>query len=291
WTINVVGLAGPHTEHVVGTPGGEFFLHPRTSSFEFGAWDVTGGRAIEDPVLVAGHEMCGHGALLERDIHPDSSIERVDTDVHDPTVNVENAILSEQGITKADRGLAADAHRGESFGSITIRNYPFNGTSIPAGERPKIQLAKDFIRASNTWVDILGHSDRVGSLSAKQDVSQERADKVKHALTHGTRPVTGTISETFTNTGAAGTGTLTVSGDRFTNVEGRSDFDAAPGVPDPDLRRVQIIMSGRPAGAEVPNTGTPTAIDPVGPRSIRSFIRRRFFGNACDRLLARTAWF
>lgn len=292
WSIHVTGIGGPRTEHVLGTPGGAFFLHPRTSSFEFGAWNVAGARGTEDPVVVAGHEMCGHGALIERGVHP-TEVERVDTNVHDPTVRVENLIRAEQGLPGPDRALAAGPHRGESFGRITVRQFPFNVTSIaslPAPERDKIQLAKDFINANNTWVDLFGHSDLVGSAAAKLAVSQARADNMKTALTTGTRPVSASIAKTF-STGSAGAGSATVSGNRITHVEGRSDFDAIPGAAAGDLRRVDIVMPTRPAGAEVPNPGTPTAVNPVLPQSIGTFIGRRFFGNACDRLLTRSAWF
>jgi len=293
WTIHVTGIGGPRTEHVLGTPGGDFFLHPRTSAFEFGAWNVAGARGTEDPVVVAGHEMCGHGALIERGVHP-TEVERVDTNVHDPTVRVENLIRAEQGLPGPDRALAAGPHRGESFARITVREFPFNVTSIasvPPAERAKIQLAKDFINANNTWVDLFGHSDLVGSAAAKLAVSQGRADNMKTALTTGTRPVSTSIAKTFTSTGSTGTGSTTVSGNRFTRVEGRSDFDAIPGAAAGDLRRVDIVMPTRPAGAEVPNPGTPTAVNPVLPQSIGTFVSRRFFGNACDRLLTRSAWF
>jgi hypothetical protein len=292
WTIHVTGIGGPRTTHAAGTPGGDFFLHPRASSFEFGAWGAGGARDTADPVVVAGHELCGHGALLERGIHP-TEVERVDTNVHDPTVRVENLIRAEQGIP-GSRGLAADPHRGESFARITVRRFPFNGlwsAGLPSAERDKIQLAKDFINANNTWVDLFGHSDLAGSASAKLAVSQARADNMRTALTTGTRPVSPNITKTFRNTGAAGTGTVNVSGNRFTQVEGRSDFDAIAGASPEDLRRVDIVMAGRPAGAEVPTTGTPTAVSPVGPQSFGTFLRRRFLGSACDRLLARSAWF
>jgi hypothetical protein len=103
--------------------------------------------------------------------------------------------------------------------------------------------------------------------------------------------VSSSIGRTFTDTGSTGTGTITVSGNRFTRVEGRSDSDAIPGAAAADLRRVDIVMPTRPAGAEVPNPGTPTAVNPVLPQSPATFRRRRFSGNACDRLLTRSAWF
>jgi hypothetical protein len=292
WTIHFTGLGGPRTTNVIGTPGGDVFLHPRSSNIDFGNWTVPGTREVGDPVIVAGHELCGHAALLELDVHP-PEIERVDTNVHDPTVRVQNLLQAEQGLPGAPRGLATDAHRGESFARVTIREFPLNVSSIgalPGPERDKIQLAKDFIRANNTWVDIFGHSDLAGSASAKMDVSQRRARTMATALTTGTRPIPTTISRTFA-TGATGAGSVTVTGPRITKVEGRSDFDAIPGAAAADLRRVDIVMPTRPAGAEVPPAGTPTTVTPVGPQNIGSFIARRFFGNACQRLMTRSAWF
>jgi outer membrane protein OmpA-like peptidoglycan-associated protein len=290
WTIHVTGIEGPHTSHTVGSTGGEFFFHPRSSSFEFGAWNVAGARGTEDPVVVAGHELCGHGALLERGMHPRER-ERVDTDVHDPTVRIENLIRAEQGLPGPARGLATDAHRGESFAKVTVRNFPFNVAaipSLPSADRDKIQLAKDFANANNAWVDIFGHSDLVGTPASKQTISDQRANNMRTAMTTGTRPVSSTISKAFSSMGAAGTGSATVAGNRFTRVEGHSDFDAIPGAAAADLRRVEIMMPTRPAGAEVPNTGTPTGVARIG-QSIIGRIRRRF-GNACDRLLGRSAF-
>lgn len=290
WTIHVTALGGPTTKPAA-SGGGDFFLHPRSpaSSFDFGYWDVTGGKSIFDPVVVAGHELCGHGALIERDVHPEE-LERVDTDVHDPTVKVENQLRAEQGLPGAERGLATGAHRGESFARITIRDFAFNSASVAAAQQSKIQLAKDFINANNTWVDIFGHSDLVGSASAKLAVSQARADSMKTLLTNGTRPVATTITKRF-DSGAAVGASITVSGNRFTRVEGRSDFHAIAGAAASDLRRVDIDMPTRPAGAEVPNPGTPTTTIPALPQSLPMFLRRRFFGSACDRLLAKSAWF
>jgi hypothetical protein len=290
WTIKLTAFGGPRTQQ---TPsGGEFFLHPRTSDFDFGAWSVGGTRDLADPVIVAGHELCGHGALLERGVHP-ANVERVDTDVHDPTVRIENLLRAEQGLTSGDRALAAGSHRGESFAVITVRKFGFNSASVaslPSAERAKIQLAKDFINASDSWVDVFGHSDLVGSAPAKLGVSRNRAFAVVDALTKGSNAVSTSISKTFTQTGAAGTGTVTVAGNRFTHIEGRSDFDAIPGAAPEDLRRVEIFMAGRPAGAEVAPPGTPTNVEAVLPEFPLTTLFRGFFGSPCDELLTRSAW-
>lgn len=291
WTIHVTAIGGPRTRPNPTAGGGDVFLHPHSSGIGFGAWSAAGARELADPVVVAGHELCGHGALMERRMHPAPAADRVDTDVHDPTVRIENLIRAEQGLPGA-RGLAADPHRGESFARITLRRFPFNRSTVaglPAAERAKIQLAKDFINASDTWVDLFGHSDRVGPPAAKRRISRERADAVRNALTTGTGAVPATITKTFVS-GPPGAGSTTVTGNRFTRVEGRSDTDAIAGEPPEGLRRVDIDMAGRPAGAEVPIPGTPTTAAQVGPASPWTLLARRFFGNPCDRLLARSAW-
>ena len=132
-------------------------------------------------------------------MHP-PEIERVDTNVHDPTVRVQNLLQAEQGLPGSPRGLATDAHRGESFARVTIREFPLNASAIstlPAAEQDKIQLAKDFINANNTWVDIFGHSDLAGSASAKMSVSQQRARTMATTLTTGTRPIPRRSRERF----------------------------------------------------------------------------------------------
>jgi hypothetical protein len=203
WTIHVTGIGGPRTVHRPGTPGGDFFLHPRSSDVEFGAWSAGGARETEDPVVVAGHELCGHGALIERGVHP-LEVERVDTNVHDPTVRIENLIRTEQGLPGSPRGLATDPHRGESFARITIRKFPFNGTSTAGlpGPGATRSAGEDFINANNTWVDLFGHSDPVRSASAKLSVSRRANNMLacSRRLAAGVR----SISKTFHNTGAAG---------------------------------------------------------------------------------------
>src|SRR5438067_2560061 len=95
---------------------------------------------------------------------------RLRTDIHDPTVRIENLISLEQGVPARNlRGLAAPGrHRGESVDKITIGNFPFNVTDISASEQNKIEFAARYIftpggppDGQNEYVSILGHSDGV----------------------------------------------------------------------------------------------------------------------------------
>jgi hypothetical protein len=293
WTIRVTQF-GPRT--VEGDR--DIFIHSRSSDpqgqesvIQFSAFDVGNQLSAPlDPVVVLGHEACGHAALLELNAHPRGD-ERVETDVHDPTVNVENLISSEQGLAPGDlRGLArSGSHRGESVSRITVERFPFNGlwvAGLPRDERAKVDLAADFIFENDTWVDIIGHSDATGTPAAKQNVSDLRARNMKASLRN--RGISLSLTQEFV--GQPGEPNVFVSGNRFTLVEGRSDSELIPNAPDEEQRRVEILMPTRPAGALNPPPGTPTRVDPLGPEFLGTTIFRGIFGNACERLLIRTAW-
>jgi outer membrane protein OmpA-like peptidoglycan-associated protein len=252
WTIEVSQVAGPHTRF--GTK--QVVLSPTDTPVEFGSFTSAGAVAIQGAVPAAGHELCGHAALEEISAHP-SSQDRTTTDVHDPTVRLENRISAEQGVPAASlRGLAASGtHRGESVDRITVSQYALNGTeasSLPAAERDKLRFAAAYIVENRSWVDVLGHSDSVGSASAKQQVSQERADKAKADL------IANGVPATITKLGLVGV-------PRFTRVEGLSDTQPPPPPLDANpanWRRVELLMAGFPAGAQVPPLGTPTTVTP-----------------------------
>jgi Domain of unknown function (DUF4157) len=220
-----------------------------------GSWTAAGAVAVQGLIATAGHELCGHAALIEVGAHPAGG-SRLTTDVHDPTVRIENAISTEQGVPAAElRGLAASGpHRGESVDRITVREFPFNvsdPSALPAAERGKLEFAADYVVQNQSFVDVIGHSDPVGSTAAKQLVSDQRAEKTKAFL--GGRGVTGTVTKegrTFP---------------RFTRVEGVADREPPPGggaVPDGQWRRVELFAANFPAGTQRPPAGTPTAVNP-----------------------------
>jgi outer membrane protein OmpA-like peptidoglycan-associated protein len=253
WTIEVSQVAGPHTR----SASKQVILSPTSTPVEFGSFTPAGSLAFQGDVPAAGHELCGHAALIELSAHPPST-SRLTTNVHDPTVRTENLISTEQGVPAAGlRGLAASGtHRGESVDRITIRQYPLNGTtasSLPTAERDKLRFAADYVVQNESWVDVLGHSDSAGSSSAKKTVSEERANNAKTDLmAHG-------VLATITKHGLTGV-------PRFTRVEGLSDTQPPPPPLDADpgnWRRVELLIAGFPAGAQVPPPGTPTTVTPL----------------------------
>jgi len=253
WTIEVSQVAGPHTR----SGSKQVVLSPTSTPVEFGSFTPAGSLAFQGEVPAAGHELCGHTALIELSAHPPST-SRLTTNVHDPTVRTENLISTEQGVPAAGlRGLAASGtHRGESVDRITIRQYPLNGTtasSLPTAERDKLRFAADYVVQNESWVDVLGHSDSAGSSSAKKTVSEERANNAKMDLmAHG-------VLATITKHGLTGV-------PRFTRVEGLSDTQPPPPPLDADpgnWRRVELLIAGFPAGAQVPPPGTPTTVTPL----------------------------
>jgi len=250
WTIQVSQVIGART--LFGTR--DVILNPTTSPVEFGAFTAADTLAFQGAVPTAGHELCGHAALEELQAHP-AGQDRMTTDVHDPTVRIENLVSTEQGIPASElRGLAASgSHRGESVDRITIGNYPLNGTNVPSSESAKLQFAVDYAQTNDSFVSILGHSDAAGSSAAKQAVSDLRANKAKTALiAKGLSQITGASNP--------------MPGvNRFATVKGVSD--SQPPTPPLDAvqanwRRVEIHTASFPAGALTPPTGTPTAVTP-----------------------------
>jgi len=273
WTIEVSQVIGPHMS------GHQVVLSPTSTPIEFGSFTSTNSLAFPGAVPAAGHELCGHAALIEISAHPPGQ-DRTTTDVHDPTVNIENVISTEQGVPAADlRGLArSGTHRGESVDRVTIGDYNFNQKSIPASQSSKVDFTADYIIENRSFVDILGHSDNVGSVSAKQSVSASRAQNVKTRLTQQGVPTT--ISKF---------GLTSVN--RFTRVEGLSDTQP-PSLPlrsnQDNWRRTEILISGFPAGAQNPPTGTPTTVTPH--TRAPSLGAARSSTDECVRLLARGAY-
>ncbi len=278
WTIAVSELDGPHTR-----PGSRVIVMSSSRvPIEFGSFTGSNDLAFQGAIPAFGHELCGHAVLMDVGAHPPSS-DRTRTDVHDPTVRIENLISTEQGVPASElRGLArSGSHRGESVDKITVRDFPSGRTtvaSLPSAERAKIQFAANYIIANRSWVDVIGHTDSSGSISTNNRKSQERADNVKAEL--NTLGVPNTISK-FGLTGV----------DRFTRVEGvRDRFPPRPplNASNSNWRRVEILIAGFPAGAQNPVPGTPTGVTAVPrPASVPGLAGS---SNPCISLLVRGAY-
>lgn len=279
WQIKMSQFLGPHTnenQH-------EVVLPPPNSDLQFGNFKADGSRSTINDTIVAGHELIGHAAQMEIGIHNEGNEDREGKNHHDPTVRVQNILQHEQGMPASeDRGLAADGpHRGESFGQVEVTGFDFNSnavSSLPTAEQNKIILMANFIKANNTWVDVIGHSDSVGTDAAKQMVSQSRAESVKNRLNElgVTDFMTKTIGSYQYN-----------NRKRFTAVKGVSDSQP-PASADPAMaRRVQIFAPNHPAGTENPPADIPALQEAEHSKNIDS---EKASADACHKLLAASAF-
>ena len=176
WNIIVSDHFAPHTNEDRKT----VHINSNLNPLQFGAHNKKGDKLdySSNPEIILGHELCGHASLMEIGAHAEG--QRATSQVHDSTIKLENEIAKGVG-KKGDqlRGFASDGpHKGESFGQGLVINYGFNKTSIShldQSERDKLTLISDVIRRQDLFVELRGHSDNVGSESAKQKVSDRRA--------------------------------------------------------------------------------------------------------------------
>ncbi|MEM7369906.1 MAG: OmpA family protein [Bacteroidota bacterium] len=277
WDILVTEHDGPHTR------GGtnQLVISSDRAPIAFGSFTSGGALTFQGAVSVFGHELCGHAVLMDQGIHPPNA-DRIRTDVHDPTVRIENQISTERGVNPSNlRGLASSGvHRGESVAKVEIL-FGLGATTVPSlstNERKKLTFAQEFIRNNNTWVDILGHSDNSGNAAARNTASLNRAQKVKDFL------LAGGISPTITKHGLRAV-------KRFTRVEGLGNTVPPTGRSrrnQRNWRRVEILMAGFPAGAQRPVSGTPSGVASVAtPAGVGA---ARGSANACLSLIANTAY-
>ena len=223
WAIVIDDTDWPHTDDATKT----VHVHSPFSGVTFGSWakGPPTHRSTQPNWLVLGHELCGHARLLAHGIHPTGPPPAGGgRPSHDPTVQIENKIAAEHGIAAADlRGLFADPHHGESFGRVTIANFPFGSADIsalPAADRHQIDVAETFIKSAPVEMDVIGHADPPTATAAGNlAVSQRRADAVKAALV--TRGI------------AAG---------RFKSTKGVSSTECSAAGRDPACRKVEVFM-------------------------------------------------
>lgn len=200
WKVFVADDKWPHTNipsraPQPGEPRRSVFIPSPYSGMQYGSWSVAPNvhRMTQDNWLVFGHELCGHGWLDERHLHPTTNVVADDARVtHDPTVAVENRIASEHGIPASEqRGLWATGgrHHGESLASVTIARYDFGRpefTAAPPDERAKLDIVVSFMTApsaSGVMADVIGHADQPTATAwGNEWVSRERANNVKREL-------------------------------------------------------------------------------------------------------------
>jgi outer membrane protein OmpA-like peptidoglycan-associated protein len=280
WKIKPSQLLGPHTSELLH----EVVLPTPNSAISFGNFTAGATRQGISDVVVAGHELIGHAAQKERNIHNLGGEDREAFNHHNPTVRVQNILAHEQGIaSSADRGLAASSsNRGESFGKIEVAQFPSNSsdvTALPVTERAKLNLTAEFIKQNNMWVDITGHSDPVGSAAVKLSVSQQRANAVRAELIR--LGVTTLMTKTFPSY------TYTAR-PRFITVNGVSDTQPpAAAASNADWRRVEIFAAGHPAGASVPPIDLP-ALGAALPGA--DVATEKASADPCNSLLANSAF-
>ena len=246
WKILVADHLSPHTLKEETS----ILINSELSPVKFGTHTSTGRKHIYDKAqVILGHEMCGHAALMELKAHPEGK--RAVTNVHDPTVKIENEIAKEQGVKKENlRGLAtAGVHRGESFGKMVIEQFKLNMGSIyglPSSEQNKMRMLADMIRTFDMFVELRGHSDNQGSEAAKQEVSDRRARLAQKFLM---------------NMGVTWKAEVSISKDKKISVtrflrKGLSDKEPPEGVNparQDRFRRVEVIVASFPwALSELP---------------------------------------
>jgi hypothetical protein len=280
WTIVVTNTDAPSTDPAsrtvrmtqVGVASAPTFRH-----WSSGAGGATERRVNLAPVEAFGHELCGHAALMQIRAHPPSlstTPDRAFSDVHDPTVRVQNALASELGLAGARRGLADQGvHRGESLRAFVVEPFGFNDVDATPFAST-ITAARSFMNANpRLMADVVGFRES-GELSM---MSVLRAINVMVQLAPGVTPPTRSIQ---TNPSAA----------PITVPRVQAPTDGGTGTPS---RRVEILMASFPAGLNTPpGPAPPSPSVPVGPEfpAVVSTLRAGRGVNACHKLLSDTAW-
>lgn len=236
--------------------------------------------AVQPAVEAFGHELCGHAALMKIRAHPTHAgdTDRSYSDIHDPTVRMENALATEMGLGVTPRGLAGGgSHRGESLRVFTVGPFPANNDD-PAPFAAQITAATDFLNGKPELLfDTVGFRNATDTTAG---ISATRASRVRAAV-------------------IAGLGTVLAS------VETSPGVDETLARPQPSTdggvggaRVVEIRMAIRPAGLltpiGVPPPATPVHVDEELPGRV-AFIRgapgsTRGGVNECHKLLVDTAW-
>lgn len=229
---------------------------------------------------VLGHELCGHAALDQ--INADTPDDDADTartfsDIHDPTVKIENVLASELGKRTTKRGLAASGrHRGESLRVFVVKPFTADDATISSAAQKIIDGAAKYADDNaDTLIDSIGFRD---ASDTKESVSKQRADDVRTKLES---KLTKKDDVGFhLSPGAAET--------KIPRLQPTVDGGVG------SVASVEIRLASQPAGlvnlpAGVTLPATPTHVDPEHPAVVK-LGKTGKTGNACHDLLITTAW-
>jgi hypothetical protein len=225
-----------------------------------------------------GHELCGHGALRQIKAHPSSAVtgDRPFSDVHDPTVRIQNLLAKEMG-APGDRGLAGGGlHRGESLRVFSIGPYAADADD-PTPFAAQIKGAVDFLDGNDyLLVDTVGFRN---AKDVKASVSLDRASNVQAEVQKGV--VKSTVEKQMTAAPAPQ--------ETLNRVQPATDggVSASP--------VVELRMASFPAGLIKPIGSapppTPVHVKPEFENVVQVLKGEKGTGpNACHDLLADQAW-
>lgn len=191
WKIKIDDAEWPHTQEA----NKRVVVQSTRSGIDLGAWGTGapgGQRIFMDQWRVLGHELCGHAWLMVSGTHPATRLSTRGRRVmgrpsHDPTVRVENVVATEvAGAGAPQRGLFADPHSGESFGRVTVAEFPSGSAriaSLPAAMRARVDVIERFMtRTGLLRADIIGHADHVGPPAGNRRLSRRRAQALRNEL-------------------------------------------------------------------------------------------------------------
>jgi hypothetical protein len=259
---------GSHTVRMTPTSGPGA---PELRHWSAGPVETT---STQPAVEAFGHELCGHAALMKIRAHPTHAgdTDRSYSDIHDPTVRVENALAAEMGLAGPRRGLAGGGtHRGESLRVFTVGPFPANDDD-PAPFAAQIAAAVSFLNGKPELLfDTVGFRNAAESTAG---ISATRASRVRSAVIAGLGTVLATVE--------------TSPGTDETLARPQPSTDAGVGA----SPVVEIRMAIRPAGLltpiGVPPPAAPVHVDEELPGRVASL--RAGSVNQCHKLLADTAW-
>lgn len=229
---------------------------------------------VQPPAEVLGHELCGHAALMKIRAHPahGPDTDRSYSDIHDPTVRVQNALATEMGIAGPRRGLAGGgSHRGESLRVFTVGPFAANADD-PTPFAAQVAAAVAFLNGKPELLfDTVGFRDAADTTAA---VSATRASRVRAAIVSALTTVLATVE--------------TSPGVDETLARPQPATDGGVGA----SAVVEVRMAIRPAGLitpiGVPPPAVPVHVDEELPGRVASL--KAGSVNECHDLLATTAW-